>query len=768
MGACLIGMAKPGDLDPNFDPELRAWVTPDHVTIAPDGRTWIGGGFDRGDDYSTGDLVRLGENGRVESEPAAGYLNRPTPFIMINGSAVAQYGSRLADPFLLENGDFLLRGESGGWLRISATGDVIGKAFLDRQTGEAITPQFEQAGKLWVIRQLVNGERVLERRSSANGTVDAIFPRSTLLPRNVNAAVPGLNGSAWVLAGDAISGFSSYGYGAAIPKQQVFQVDADGIVVGQPRVIAVPRRLGLVAGPQGKFRLTYGPDQSRWGYWPAPSSTSYKIEWYSATGALERSQDFYLGLYETFAWAESADGSFVAMESRVRVPGSTLFYIGKTATLRRYGPDGAEDPTFVSPGQVRSVKAMAGGKWLIDGLRRLHADGREDSFWKAPDLSRPAVVQTLLPLPAGKVLAGGNFATVDGSVKNRLVVFRANGQVDQSFIPDERIEEWRSVAVAGNAIYVVTPGPIDFADGFQSNLVKLRLDGTLDENYRPVLAAVRSIGQIPQAVIVPFIGPIPKAVLYQSSTWATRVTGMAGGDLLVETYRDAGDVFQLGLIRLRENGSAVPGFQQAPNTSVSGGTLALKNGGFISGGVFFRANGSVERDLTRPDSSLVPLCECPAGVLFRTGDAYAERNLALWTRKGFARWFRPPALDWSKPMTATAGELGTIYLAATLPNGVPSIHRLLPTGQIDRTFRGPVFESRERQFGQNWWKAEESGKVAFDPALPANRIPLYSQSILWNPSTHSLWTGGDFNMVNGQPRDGLAQISGGFSWRPWR
>jgi hypothetical protein len=34
----MIGMAKPGDLDPSFDLELRAWVTPDHVTIAPDGR----------------------------------------------------------------------------------------------------------------------------------------------------------------------------------------------------------------------------------------------------------------------------------------------------------------------------------------------------------------------------------------------------------------------------------------------------------------------------------------------------------------------------------------------------------------------------------------------------------------------------------------------------------------------------------------------------------------------------------------------------------
>jgi hypothetical protein len=113
-------------------------------------------------------------------------------------------------------------------------------------------------------------------------------------------------------------------------------------------------------------------------------------------------------------------------------------------------------------------------------------------------------------------------------------------------------------------------------------------------------------------------------------------------------------------------------------------------------------------------------------------------------------------------VVATPGEIGMIYLAATLANGRPSVHRLLPTGQIDRTFRGPVFENRERQFGRNWWKAEESGKAAFDVALPVNQIFRYSQSLHWHPLTRTLWTGGDFNMVGGHARDGLARVFGGF------
>jgi hypothetical protein len=45
LGGCAIAAAKPGDLDRKFDPELRAWVAPEHATVAPDGRPWIGGGF---------------------------------------------------------------------------------------------------------------------------------------------------------------------------------------------------------------------------------------------------------------------------------------------------------------------------------------------------------------------------------------------------------------------------------------------------------------------------------------------------------------------------------------------------------------------------------------------------------------------------------------------------------------------------------------------------------------------------------------------------
>lgn len=779
MTACVIGAARPGDLDRSFAPEMRAWVAPDHVTIAGDGRAWIGGGFDRADGGSTGDLLRLGENGGVESEPATGYLKRVVPFITLGAQTWAPQDAAMARPFLLENGDFLLSGESGGWLRMNPAGEAVGKAFSDRQPGETIAPQFERDGKLWVIRQLAAGGRILERRQSADGSPDGGFSQAGALPRNVNTAVPGSDGGAWVLAGDGLPWFYfSDSYGTPLPEQRIIRVAANGSPVGEPRVIAVPRTLALMAGPAGAFRLTYGADQSRWNYWPAPTSSTLKIEWYSAAGVLERARDFSLPLGETFAWAEAADGSFVATDARTRIAGDSQEYIATAASLRRYGPDGVEDPAFISPGRVRSVKALADGKWLIDGLRRLNADGSEDPSWTAPELTRPAVVKMLLALPDGRVLVAGDFATADGLVRNRLVVFRANGAVDRSFIPDERIGEWRSVAVSGGAMYVVTNESVAYGDGAKSNLVKLHLDGTLDESFRPWIATgiltgipINLPGTLSPAISIPIFPPPSGDLLTPLGNVAnvTRVAGMAGGDLLVETYTNFGDLYQSGLIRLKADGSPAPGFRQPENFPGLGSVVALRTGGFVAGGTIYRADGSVERDLIQKNPGLSPLCECPGGILFQAGDDFSTRHLALWTRHGFARWFQPPALDWSRTVTAAPGEWGTIYLAATLANGKPSIHRLLPNGWIDRTFRGPGFDNRERQSGRHWWKAEETGKIAFDPARAGNEVAApsfqsYSQVVLWHPASRRVWTGGDFNMADGKPRDGLARITGGFSW----
>ncbi len=763
MLACAVAGARPGDLDRNFDPELRAWVAPDHVTLAADGRAWIGGGFDRGDDYSTGDLLRLGADGGVESEPAPGYLERdrnftyreifypsPTP-------GVTNYvGYRLvhapsAAPFLLADGDFLLPTASSNWLRMSAAGEVIGKAFPDRWLGETITPQFERDGKLWVIRESGFGKRVLERRNSADGLLDPGFTQAADLPLNVNGAVPGAGGSVWGIAGDGFSHYinavEGFPYFVIIAEQhQLFQVDASGKQIGVKRALKSYREPRLVAGPANSFRVAYGLDQSRTGYGSGIFSGNYVIEWFSAAGAFEQTRNFFFSFPILFLWAEAADGSYLATH-----------YNGRT---QKFSATGVIDRTFPSPGRTRSIKALADGKWLIDGLRRLNADGSEDSSWTVPQLNVPARVRTLVPLADRRVLAGGNFATADGLVRNRLAIFFSNGQVDPSFIPDDRIGELRSVAVSGQAVYVVTSEVVSYGNRLRSNLVKLGMNGTLDETFDPVLPtttwtinASRNIG-----TSQPALSPLKSIADF------SQVHRLPGGEILVETDSPGSDVQQRTIARLRPDGSYDPNFQDLQGDRRIAPTLVRAAGGFVISGVIYRADGTVEQDLSRPNIDLNPLCEWLGGVLFQESrPPVAGGRLRLWTKRGWAMWFNPAPLHVA--VSATPGEYGMLYLDVLLANNSQTLLRLLPNGRIDPTFRSPVFGFRERQLAGDWWKAEDSGKMAFDPA--ADETDWFPQIFLWHPASRRLWAGGNFNVVDGQPRDGLARISGGFPGWPW-
>jgi hypothetical protein len=766
LGTWALAVANPGDLDKRFSPELRAWVAPNNVTMSPNGQAWIGGGFDRADGQTTGDLVRLGLDGGLESEPAPGYL-----------------ANRSDSPFLLANGDFLLPNKSGNWLRMSSKGVELGLAFAELKPGETISPLFEREGKIWVIRSSAKLSPVLERRESANGSVDPGFqwenyaqppsdpPMADYSTPSLRNAVPGPNGTVWVLV-------RQYSWNTD-PSDGVVQLDGTGksmgpmitVAGGAPKLIdpipldnveceileplagdannplrQIPldnveceilepgkiadliadlegefgtaailygrRGSQIIAGPAGAFRVECGTS----------GANTYQLQWFSAAGGLNRKQNFILPLDEKFHWAEGADGSFVAT-------GAPPHSAARSNALQRYDANGNLDVSFQSPGSVRSVKALPNGKWLVDGLRRLNADGSEDPTWKVPELETPAEVTKLTALPNERVLALGNFATTNGSVTNRLVVFRANGSVDPAFIPDDRIGEVRSVTVSGQSIYVAATEPVSYGAGVQSNLLKLRKNGTLDENFRSELNA-------------------------------RAVHPLNDGDILVTTFSESENVAYENVYRLNPDGSRETDFQIVRSNRDVGSLVTRGNGGFVKGSICYKANGKIDRDLTKDDTNLQPLCEYLDGVLFVETSTRPYSRLRFWRNSGWMGSFQPLALEKNKKATATQGEPGMVYLTGTLKGGVPSLHRLLPSGLVDSSFRNANFASRARQTAGSWWKMNDLGNFDFRPSRHERRTA--PTTILWNQNSKLLWAGGDFNTVDGRPRDGIARIIGGF------
>ncbi len=734
-------MARPGALDRTFDPELRAAVTPSLAMLAPDGRAWIGGGFDRGDGWSTGDLVRLGANGGVDSEPALGYISKTPNTVSFTGFGLnvvtlgAPGTNRNPKPFLLQNGDFLLSGESGGWLRMNSAGEALGTAFPDRLTDETITPQFERDGHIWTIRTYSDGASILEKRNNTDGALDSAFPATGTLPEDARSAVPAPDGGVWLFAG-AVSQ-RTYLNPPSVSTQRVLHLNAAGEIIGTP-ILLGNRFASLSPGPEGSFRVVLGDDPSRWMYWPSPELSSHRIQWYSQAGVLTRHQDFSGPLGKPFAWAEAADGSFVA-QNFPRGGGMVIIARPASAILQRFSATGVHDPSFKSPGSVSSVIAVENGKWLVDGTRLLNADGSENSSWNAPHLTTPATVSALAKLPDGRILAGGNFESVDGEMQNRLAAYHPDGTLDPSFTPDARIGAWRSLAVSGNAIYAVTENAISYGQGHVSQLVKLRLDGSLDETFLPRHSEI-------------FLN------LYMQDV--AEVHAINGGDILTVSH-SGGEVFSESIQRYKPDGSRDKGFKSITTYNRFGNLMTLANGGFVKGGVFYKPDGTVARDISIDQVGLMPLCETPRGVLFmetRNGPSY---RLRLWTGRAWAAWFRGPEIKSSWGIRTTPGDAAHTYLVADFKDTGPALARLLPNGRLDRSFRTARFGYRLRQHPGEWWIAEETGKAAFNPAR--HEVASPPRVLLWDSHSRSLWTGGAFNTVDRQPRDGLARIIGGFS-----
>ncbi len=194
---------------------------------------------------------------------------------------------------------------------------------------------------LWVIRESGFGTRVLERRNSGDGMLEPGFSEAANLPVNVNAAVPGAGGSVWGTAGD---GFSKYldsvadfpSYVIAADQYQLFQVDALGNQIGVKRVLKSYREPRLVAGPAGAFRILYGPDQSRWAYWPGSDDGTHGVDWFSPTGSLQRTRNFTVRSAAPFLWAEAQDGSYLASHT--------------TGLTQKFSAAGVIDRTFPQSG----------------------------------------------------------------------------------------------------------------------------------------------------------------------------------------------------------------------------------------------------------------------------------------------------------------------------------------------------------------------------------------------------------------------------------
>ncbi len=181
------------------------------------------------------------------------------------------------------------------------------------------------------------------------------------------------------------------------------------------------------------------------------------------------------------------------------------------------------DTTFTAPFQsgtsVERVAVQADGKVLVTGvftnlqgvslpgLLRLNADGQFDPTFISPAFvardypSYPSSgwsippVQSLLPLPDGRILVGGHFTSVNGLVRVGIARLNPDGSVDRSFGHGTFLNEPAVATAYATALALLPDGNIlmggratTFRNVYQSTVVRLEPDGGLDREFKSNLA----------------------------------------------------------------------------------------------------------------------------------------------------------------------------------------------------------------------------------------------------------------------------------------
>jgi len=188
----------------------------------------------------------------------------------------------------------------------------------------------------------------------------------------------------------------------------------------------------------------------------------------------------------------------VQPDNKILVCGFILHYPSNKQNLFRLNNDGTIDNTFTSPSivgtsQIQTMVLQNDGKIIIaqnqvvlggtvKRLYRINTDGTLDNTFDVgigfDDTPNVIKIQS-----DGKILVGGDFITLNGITKNRIVRLNSNGSIDTSF--DAGLGFNSSV----NSIEIQSDGKILVGGNFntfngfsKTGLVRLNSNGSID-NY---------------------------------------------------------------------------------------------------------------------------------------------------------------------------------------------------------------------------------------------------------------------------------------------
>lgn len=718
--------ALPGELLESIRPPLHAAATVSDACLDADGNIFLWGGFSTVGGVDSGGIVRVGENGGVARILAENFVppNEQVIFWIVD-PIPAQNSRRIV---ALADGRLMVSQPGKGGALVDSEGNIDRGFFAGMPEGIRAYPQFERGGNYYFV-VVGDGKRRLVRQSvTAQSWQPEAIPSETW-PDEPAMAIAGPDDTIRVLA----TRVDPYAF-ALLPtsiRQNVFLANPDGTILEDSHVVLDgDRRASILENRDGGYLLHYGSPLFWAHYWPSPDGQGNRLEWRDGANSPIRVIDLTSPLYHPFVFAEETDGSVIAT--------------GRDGMLARYLPDAKPDPAFTGHAGVRSLIALPDGKYLLNGTRRILANGVPDPNWEVPRLETPASVAKLLRLKSGRILVAGNYHRLGEQELRGLQVFTPSGTSWSGWSFNHPIGGVRDLAEAPDGkIVVVTSAPVRLPNGATTDLIRLMPNGDLDESFFPE----------PQQ---------PNPVLHFPSSSTISATMQGDGKILVVSTSGGGtgSVLSWRLWRLLPDRTIDSAFASKDGYgTIPPKPLVLPGNAFYFGANLYAASGAMVLSVApgAHQFSHIPLCLMPDGAVMFSLWNGSSQVLRRWKNGAWDPGF---VGELTHVQGATPGPAGKVYVwsASDASFGPASIARLHRDGRLDATFRPPAFANRGHRLAGQLSTHSANGIV---PAVTGSFSGhgLIADAVS-DPASGNIWLGGSFNVADGHPRDGLAALDG--------
>lgn len=473
----IIRLNSNGSIDTSFNMGSGFNASVYALAIQSDGKIIVGGGFTSYNGIAANKIIRLNTDGTADGSFITGtgfdshvlsLLLQPDGKIIIGGLFVTYQGVAVNNILLL-NAD--------GSLAFSGTGcngGVYGMAF--QPDGKLI-----MVGNFTTFAGIPSNHVV---RLNLDATVDTSFNTGTGFDDFVRRVAVQPDGKI-ILAGN----FTSFNGTVA---DRITRLNSDGtkdssFAIGSGfnaniQTIALQADGKIIAGGMANF------------YNGISGSALVRL---NSNGAKDTGYNVGLFISGSYASVLALQG-----DGKIIVGGNFNSYFGSPTNgiVRLNKVDGSIDTSFntgtgFSYSQVLALAFKPNGKIVAGGSFRtfngntsryiavLNSDGSQDNSFTS-GTGFDSTIYTLAVQNDGKIIAGGNFSSYNGTASNKIIRLNTDGTIDSSFSIGTGFDyEPYSIVFQADG-KIIVGGFFNLYNGIsKNNLVRLNADGSIDNSF---------------------------------------------------------------------------------------------------------------------------------------------------------------------------------------------------------------------------------------------------------------------------------------------